>query len=56
MNVQETTGTITEVGIRELTAAELDHVSGGQSGIEWMLHFIHATWVLACGYPDGYFG
>ena len=56
MNVQETTGTTTELGIRELTATELDHVSGGQSGIEWMLNFIHSSWVLACGYPDGYFG
>jgi hypothetical protein len=29
MNVQETTGTTTEVDIRELTATELDHVTGG---------------------------
>jgi hypothetical protein len=54
MNAHETTGTTTELDIRELTATELDHVSGGRSGIEWMINFIGATWTLALAYPDGY--
>src|SRR5262245_4647777 len=37
MNVQETTGTL---GIRELTATELDHVSGGQTFFEWFADLI----------------
>ena len=44
MNVHETTE------IRELTATELDHVSGGHlNGIEWMIGLIGATWTLALG-------
>jgi hypothetical protein len=51
MNVQETTGTTTELGIRELTATELDHVSGGF----WLIDFIVATWTLAVlGCNEGY--
>jgi hypothetical protein len=52
MNVQETTGTTTELGIRELTATELDHVSGGGC---WLIDFIVATWTLAVlGCNEGY--
>ena len=48
MNVQQTIGASAALEIRELTATELDHVSGGhQSGIEWMINFIGATWTLA---------
>jgi len=50
MNVQQTTATTTELDIRELTATELDHVSGGHlNGIEWMIGMIGATWTLAVG-------
>ena len=37
MNAQETTGTTTELDIRELTATELDHAAGGLNfaKIEW---------------------
>ena len=53
MNAQETTGTTAELDIRELTATELDHVSGGrQSGIEWMIGFIGACWTLADPYSQ----
>ena len=39
MNVQETTGTTTELDIRELTATELDYVSGGQTFREFWYDF-----------------
>jgi hypothetical protein len=39
MNVQETTGTTTELDNRELTATELNHVSGGQTFQEYCLDF-----------------
>jgi hypothetical protein len=43
MNVQETTDTTTELDIRELTATELDHVSGGF----WVVSFIISCYLLA---------
>jgi hypothetical protein len=36
VNLQETTGTTTKLDIRELTATELDYVSGGQG---WLYEF-----------------
>jgi hypothetical protein len=54
MNVQETTGTTTELDIRELTATELDYVSGGQTFQAWMLDFATTFFTLSitseCGY------
>jgi len=44
MNVQQTTGTTTERDIRELTATELDEVSGGSW---WVWNAIHTCWILA---------
>jgi hypothetical protein len=35
MNMHDTTGTTPELNIRELTATELDHVSGGS----WLAEF-----------------
>jgi hypothetical protein len=39
MNVQETTVTTTDLGIRELTATELEYVSGGVTVCEWLVDF-----------------
>jgi hypothetical protein len=48
MNVQQTTGTSAELAIRELTATELDHVSGGHmGGGEWLVNFIFDCYLLA---------
>jgi hypothetical protein len=46
MNVQETTGTTTELDIRELTATELDHVSGGGTFFEWLWDYCTAVRTL----------
>jgi hypothetical protein len=40
MNVQETTGTTTELDIRELTATELEYVSGGTTFYEFLDNFV----------------